>query len=65
MDPVDEVARLLSIPHEKPVERARDVGSVHAIIPAAELRPRLIDVTGTVSNVAATFRTSGRWKTAR
>jgi acetyl-CoA carboxylase carboxyltransferase component len=25
------------------IERARDVGSVHAIIPAAELRPRLID----------------------
>ena len=25
------------------VERARDVGSVHAIIPAADLRPRLID----------------------
>ena len=25
------------------VERARDVGSVHAIIPANELRPRLID----------------------
>ena len=25
------------------IERAREVGSVHAIIPAAELRPRLID----------------------
>ena len=25
------------------IERARDVGSVHAIVPAAELRPRLID----------------------
>jgi len=25
------------------IERARDMGSVHAIIPAAELRPRLID----------------------
>ncbi|TFV79236.1 ATP-grasp domain-containing protein [Blastococcus sp. CT_GayMR19] len=25
------------------IERARDVGSVHAIIPAVELRPRLID----------------------
>ena len=25
------------------IERARGVGSVHAIIPAAELRPRLID----------------------
>ncbi len=25
------------------IERARDVGSVHAIIPAGELRPRLID----------------------
>ena len=25
------------------VERAREVGSVHAIIPAADLRPRLID----------------------
>ena len=25
------------------VERAREVGSVHAIIPAGELRPRLID----------------------
>jgi hypothetical protein len=24
------------------IERARDVGSVHAIVPAAELRPRLI-----------------------
>jgi hypothetical protein len=25
------------------IERARRVGSVHAIIPAAELRPRLIE----------------------
>ena len=25
------------------IERARDVGSVHSIVPAAELRPRLID----------------------
>jgi hypothetical protein len=25
------------------IKRARDGGSVHAIIPAAELRPRLID----------------------
>ena len=25
------------------IERAREVGSVHAIIPAAELRPHLID----------------------
>ena len=25
------------------IERARDVGSVHAIIPAVDLRPRLID----------------------
>jgi acetyl/propionyl-CoA carboxylase alpha subunit/acetyl-CoA carboxylase carboxyltransferase component len=35
-----EVAAQFEAIHD--IERARDVGSVHAIIPAAELRPRLI-----------------------
>jgi acetyl/propionyl-CoA carboxylase alpha subunit/acetyl-CoA carboxylase carboxyltransferase component len=36
-----EVAAQFEAVHN--IERAREVGSVHAIIPAAELRPRLID----------------------
>ena len=36
-----EVAAEFEAVHD--IERAREVGSVHAIIPAAELRPRLLD----------------------
>jgi hypothetical protein len=36
-----EVAAEFEAVHD--IERARRVGSVHAIIPAAELRPRLVE----------------------
>jgi hypothetical protein len=39
-DKLGEVAAEFEAVHN--VERARQVGSVHAIIPAAELRPRII-----------------------